>query len=203
MAAGDVAGLVREHADDLVRRRRIGERADKDENAPTVGDEGVEGAVVEDHDLDVLRREPGGLQDRPRIVAQQFLDLGVANDAGHRPLGERDAARAGKLAEEKCSAREQRDGAAPYGPPLVGGAHFSRAARPASSSVPAHETWARVYQGSPTLAGHARGGRQQGQRGPDHEAMSGAVTRKSARNTAAKGRGIAMESNTETNGENE
>ena len=70
--AGETGGLR--------RRENVGQR------------ERVEGAVVEDHDLDVLRREPGGLQDRPRIVAQQFLDLGVANDAGHI-LGVRDADR--------------------------------------------------------------------------------------------------------------
>ena len=32
------------------------------------------------HDLDVLLREPGGAQDRRGVVAQQLLDLGVADD---------------------------------------------------------------------------------------------------------------------------
>ena len=44
MSAGDMAGLVREHADDLVRRLRFHQRADIDEDAPRVGDEGVEGS---------------------------------------------------------------------------------------------------------------------------------------------------------------
>ncbi len=80
MAAGDVAGLVREHADDLVRRLRVHQRAGIDEDAAAVGDEGVEGAVVDDDDLDVLLGEPGGLQNRLRVFAQQLLDLGVADD---------------------------------------------------------------------------------------------------------------------------
>ena len=51
MAAGDVAGLVRDDADDLVRRLGIHEGADIDEDLLAVGDEGVEGAVVDEDDL--------------------------------------------------------------------------------------------------------------------------------------------------------
>ena len=80
MSAGDVAGLVREHADDLVRRLRFHQRAGVDEDAAAVGDEGVERAVVDDDDLDVLLGEPGGAQDRLGVFAQQLLDLGVADD---------------------------------------------------------------------------------------------------------------------------
>ena len=58
MAAGDVAGLVREHADDLVRRLGFEQRAGIDEDVPAVHDEGVEGAVVDDDDLDVLLGRP-------------------------------------------------------------------------------------------------------------------------------------------------
>ena len=43
--AGDVAGLVREHADHLVRRVRLHQRAGIDEDAPAVGDERVERAA--------------------------------------------------------------------------------------------------------------------------------------------------------------
>ncbi len=50
MAAGQVAGLVREHADDLVRRLGVEQRAGIDEDVAAVHDEGVEGAVVEDDD---------------------------------------------------------------------------------------------------------------------------------------------------------
>ena len=80
MAAGEMAGFVREHADDLVRRLRLHHRAVIHEDAAAVGDESVEGALVDDHHLDVLLLEAGGAQDRPRIVAQQLLGLGVAQD---------------------------------------------------------------------------------------------------------------------------
>ena len=82
MAAGNVAGLVGEHADHLVRRLRLHQRAGIDEDAPAVGDEGVEGAAVDDHDLDVLLRQPGRLQERLGVVAQQLLDLRVPHDRG-------------------------------------------------------------------------------------------------------------------------
>src|SRR5216684_3571667 len=56
---------------------------------------------------------------------------------------------------------------------------------------------ARVHQGSPTLAGQARGGRQQGQRGPDHEAMSGAAPRERARECGGIGARVAMKASAE------
>ncbi len=80
VAAGDVAGLVGQHADHLVRRLGVHQRAGIDEDALGVDDEGVERAIVDDGDLDVLLGEAGGAQDRLRVVAQQLLDLGVAND---------------------------------------------------------------------------------------------------------------------------
>ena len=51
MAAGDVAGLVGEDADDLVRRLGVHERADIDEDLLPVRHEGVERAVVDQDDL--------------------------------------------------------------------------------------------------------------------------------------------------------
>ena len=80
MAAGDMAGFVRQHADDLVRHRRFHQRAGVHEDAPAVHDERVERAVVDDDDANVLLREAGGFQDRLGVVAQQLLDLGVANE---------------------------------------------------------------------------------------------------------------------------
>ena len=44
------------------------------------GDEGVDLAVVDQDDLDVLGLQPGRLDQRPRDVAQQRLGLGVAQD---------------------------------------------------------------------------------------------------------------------------
>ena len=80
MAAGDMAGFVGEHADDLVRRLGVHERADIDEDLLPVGHEGVEGAVVDEDDLGRLGVDAGGAEDRRRIVAQELLGLGVAHD---------------------------------------------------------------------------------------------------------------------------
>ena len=85
MAARKMPGLVRKHADQLVRRFRLHDRAVIDEDAATVGDERVERGFVDDHHLDVLLFQTGGAQDRTGIVAQQLLGLGVAQD--RRPLG--------------------------------------------------------------------------------------------------------------------
>ena len=52
MPARDVAGFVRDDADDLVRRLGVDQRAGVDEHAPAVGDERVEAAVAQDDDLD-------------------------------------------------------------------------------------------------------------------------------------------------------
>ncbi len=91
VAAGKMAGFMGEHADDLVRRFRLHDRAVIDEDAPAVGHEGVEGAFVDDHHLDVLFFQPGGAQDRARIVAQQLLGLGVAQDRRAARSGQRPA----------------------------------------------------------------------------------------------------------------
>ena len=64
MSAGDVPGFVGEHADDLIRRLRLHQRAAVDEDAVAVGDEGVERTVVDDDDLNILLRETGRAQDR-------------------------------------------------------------------------------------------------------------------------------------------
>lgn len=79
MAAGDVAGFVREDANDLVRRPQFHDRAGVHEDAPAVHHERVEAAIVDDGDLDVLLREPGAAQDRLGVVPQQLLGFGVAN----------------------------------------------------------------------------------------------------------------------------
>ena len=78
MAAGQMAGFVRQHSDDLVRGLRLHQRAVIHENAAAIRDEGVESAVIDDDDLDVLFFEAGGTQDRPGVLAQQLLGFGVA-----------------------------------------------------------------------------------------------------------------------------
>ena len=78
VAAGQMPGFVRKHADQLVRRFRLQDRAVIDENAPAVGNEGIERAVIDDDHLDVLLLETCDPQDRPRVFAKQLLGLGVA-----------------------------------------------------------------------------------------------------------------------------
>ena len=75
-----MAGFMRQHPDDLVRGLGLHHRAVVHENAAAVGDKGVEGAVVDDDDLDVLLFQTRGAQDRPGVFAQQLLGLGIADD---------------------------------------------------------------------------------------------------------------------------
>ena len=79
MTAGEVAGFMRHHPDDLVRGLRLHHRTVVHENAAAICDEGVKNALVDNHDLDVLLLQPGRSQDRPGIFAQQLLGLGIAD----------------------------------------------------------------------------------------------------------------------------
>ena len=106
MSADDVAALVGEHADELIGRRRLHQRAGIHEDAVRIHDERVEIGIVDDDDLDVLRGESGGLENRRRVVAQQLFDLGVANhrDAGIGPGLRPRRHAAGKLASATAAA---------------------------------------------------------------------------------------------------
>jgi len=79
MTAGEVAGFMRHHPDDLVWRLRLHHRTVVHENAAAICDEGVKNALVDNHDLDVLLFQPCRSQDRPGIFAQQLLGLGIAD----------------------------------------------------------------------------------------------------------------------------
>ena len=81
VAAGDVSGLVRQHADHLVRRVRLLQRAGVDEHVAAVEHEGIEGVGAHDPDRDALLAEPGDLEDRMGVVVEQLLDLGIADEA--------------------------------------------------------------------------------------------------------------------------
>ena len=80
MPADDVSGFVGKDADDLVGRLRFHQRAGIDEDVMRVHHEGVERSVVDDDNVDVLVAKPGDLENGLRVIAQQLLDLGVAND---------------------------------------------------------------------------------------------------------------------------
>ena len=72
MAARYVAGLVRDHARQLVRVLGPGQQPGVEEQVLAAGDEGVEGVVAQNDDVDGVRLEPGGAEDRvgdPRIVS--------------------------------------------------------------------------------------------------------------------------------------
>ena len=82
MTAGDMAALMRNHADDLIGSLRIHQRAGMDEHVVPVDDEGVEGAVVDDVDVDRLSAQSGGVKDRLGIGLDQAFRLGIADHAG-------------------------------------------------------------------------------------------------------------------------
>jgi hypothetical protein len=56
------------------------------EHAPA-RDEGVEGVVVDEDDVDARLRETRGIENRAGILADERLDLGVANDRYRSLLG--------------------------------------------------------------------------------------------------------------------
>ncbi len=86
MAASQVARLVGDNADDLVRRLRLQQRAGVDEDAPP-RDEGVEARVIDQDDFNAGFGQTGGLEDGPGVVAYQRLDLSVANDCDVLRMG--------------------------------------------------------------------------------------------------------------------
>ena len=84
MSAGEVAGFVRDDADHLVRRLGVDQRAGVHDHAAAARHEGVELPVLHNDDLGVARADAGGAEDRRGIVAQQLLDLGIADDRATR-----------------------------------------------------------------------------------------------------------------------
>ena len=74
-----MAGFVRQHADQLVGPLGAHQQAGVDEDALAARDEGVERAILHDHDLDRRGIEPGDLPDRRHHGADVVLDLGVAD----------------------------------------------------------------------------------------------------------------------------
>ena len=64
MAAGDVAGLVGEHADHFVGRLGLRQKPGMDEDALAAGDERVDARIVDQIDVHRAGIEPGRLEDR-------------------------------------------------------------------------------------------------------------------------------------------
>ena len=80
MAAGQMAGFVRQHPDDLVRSLRLHHRAVVHEDAAAVGDEGVKDALVDDHDLDVLLLQPAARRIGRVYSRSNCSDFGIADE---------------------------------------------------------------------------------------------------------------------------
>ena len=98
VAADDVAGLVGDHADHLVGRLGLRQGAGVDEHVAPVHHEGVEALVPDDAHGDVLRGEPGSPEDGQRVVLEEVLDLGVANQRQPLRGGGRDGGKGGDTA---------------------------------------------------------------------------------------------------------
>jgi hypothetical protein len=120
VAAGQMACLVRQNADDLVRCLGRHQRAGIDENAPA-GNEGIEAGVVDQHDVDAGLAEACRAQYRPRVVAHQRLDLGIAHD-WHALLGA--CERNGDVLQHEQAGRDEKRGACGAGHAHADLGHF-------------------------------------------------------------------------------
>ena len=81
MAARDVTGFVRDHADQLVGRFRQEDRARVDEHISAIDDEGVKARIVDQMHLDVIARHARRAENRHRVVGDQRFGLGIADQA--------------------------------------------------------------------------------------------------------------------------
>src|SRR5437667_3738622 len=102
MTTGDVAGLVREHADQLVRCFGAHDQPTVDEFVLATGDERIYLLVFDEVDVQRTRLESRRLPDRGYHRPNVGLDLGIADDGLTRGRG---------LAEGEC--RRNNDGSDP------------------------------------------------------------------------------------------
>src|SRR6516165_7559478 len=124
MSAGNVAGLVRKHPDDLIGRLRVQQSTSIYEDAAAIGDKGVERAVIDDDDLNVLLCEAGNPQDGLGIFLEQLLDFRIADDR-----------RTGLRPDRNCDERER-------GHNSNHPRRWRRPVHPATSARPDHACWA-------------------------------------------------------------
>jgi hypothetical protein len=96
MAAGDVSRLVGDDADHLVGGLGLHQRAGIDVDVTAVDDEGVETLVPDDAHRNVLRAQPRRLEDRARVVLEEILDLGVADEGDALRRRRRDGGKRGR-----------------------------------------------------------------------------------------------------------
>jgi hypothetical protein len=93
MRAGDMAGLMRDDADQLVGHLGAQDQATVDEDRLAAGDERVELTVVDQVNPDIAGIEPGGPPNRAGHRLDVVLDLGVAQQP-RRSAGNRGQRRA-------------------------------------------------------------------------------------------------------------
>ena len=79
--AADVADLVPDDAFKLLGCVGLHDEACVNEHVLAGGSEGVQRIVLHDVDADVPRLQAGGFKQRVAIIAQDLLDLGVADQA--------------------------------------------------------------------------------------------------------------------------
>ena len=69
VTAGNVAAFVRKHADNLIRRFGVHQRAHVDENFLPVGNESIEAFVANENDPRRAGIDAGGMEDGGHVVA--------------------------------------------------------------------------------------------------------------------------------------
>jgi hypothetical protein len=109
VSARDVAGLVSQNADQLVRRLAFDNSPEIDEDAAAVRHESVEREVADQRDFHRGRIDIGGAQKRGRVIAHQLFDFSVAN--GREAILALGISRRGKAGRAHGERRCQRDGA--------------------------------------------------------------------------------------------
>ena len=87
MPAGNMSGLVRDHADDLARAVGSQQQAGVEEHVEPARDERVERAVDDQMDGDVGRVEARGPENWRGIDADDMFGFGVADEADALLLG--------------------------------------------------------------------------------------------------------------------
>jgi hypothetical protein len=114
MAVGDVAGLVGDHADHLVRRIGAHQQPGVDEHVHAGGDEGVDLVVLDQMHLDRLGIQSGHAEQRIGIGADRILDFRVADQLDavlrHRRVDQGSGQAAGQTGDGGKHSVDQRGG---------------------------------------------------------------------------------------------
>jgi hypothetical protein len=79
VAARNVAGLMRQNADDFARCFGFQDHADVDEHPAGIRNEGVECLVVDEDDRGFGTADTGHAEDRFRIIPQETFHFRIAN----------------------------------------------------------------------------------------------------------------------------